>query len=423
MTQMAAALEALFVANVDFEVVEKSREVFCPFEAVGMVRQEIKHGHFLAYCLDPQRPHGFGSECLRALMRAAAHAQRSSEGKVATGHITPLDVHLMDFEQAQIRREWRSIDLLAVVSDEKLVVAIELKIDAGEHSGQLRRYRDTVTEEWPVSSGWRHVFLFLTKHGDDASNDDGDGWLTLPLDSVARHFDEVVRKQVGAPDARTLLAAYLSMLRRHHLPDEKLEELAAKLWSQHREALEFLMERRPDSGEGVFGQLFQVRQELAEKMSVASALEIVPDDSTLSILRFAVRDWDGLPDFLTAENWTSSNRIILIELQRNNEKTNVRIRFALGPGKHATRLRYYDTLLNSGVLSTNKKVITQQWTRLRTKSIELENDEDQESPTARLERICQRIEEYAKKVIPEFNIVLSALAGTGQSGATQSPTQ
>ena len=83
------ALEGLVVGNADFEEVERLQDVFCPFEAIGMVRQEIRHAHYLAHCLDPQRPHGFGAECLRALMRSAAAAQRvahSQEGLVSPGH-------------------------------------------------------------------------------------------------------------------------------------------------------------------------------------------------------------------------------------------------------------------------------------------------------------------------------------------------
>ena len=121
-------LEALFVANPDFDALEKAQDVFCPFEAIGMIRQEVRHGYFLAYCLDPQRPHGFGAECLRALMRTAAYAHRALPlGEFGDSKISPLDVHLMDFERAQIRREWQRIDLLGIINEEKLVVAIELK--------------------------------------------------------------------------------------------------------------------------------------------------------------------------------------------------------------------------------------------------------------------------------------------------------
>lgn len=94
-------LEALFVANDAFVELERALGVFCPFEAIGMVRQEVRHGQFLRYMLDPQRPHGFGAECLRALMSVAAGAI----SQASTSTIHPLDVHLMDLTQRLSRNE------------------------------------------------------------------------------------------------------------------------------------------------------------------------------------------------------------------------------------------------------------------------------------------------------------------------------
>lgn len=44
--EIYSKLEQLFIANPEFEELEKEIDVFCPFEAIGMVRQEIRHSHF-----------------------------------------------------------------------------------------------------------------------------------------------------------------------------------------------------------------------------------------------------------------------------------------------------------------------------------------------------------------------------------------
>ncbi len=398
-----ALLEALLIANPDFEAIEKSLDVFCPFEAVGMVRQEVRHGHFLAYCLDPHRPHGFGSECLRALMRAVARVQ----GGVAEGGITPLDVHLMDFEKAQIRREWHRIDLLAIVNEAKLILVIELKIDSGEHSGQLRRYREVVKEQWPEANGWRHLFIFLTKNTDDASDEDGIGWITLGLAEVAQELDSVVQKQQGASDARSLLSAYLAMLRRHHLTDKNQEELAEKLWSQHRGALEFLMKYQPDDVGGLFGQLYKEREKIAAKMAEASDLRVVCDISSATLMSFAVEEWDSLPDFQSVEDWRS-NRLMLLEFELDRKRARLRMRFVLGPGRQDVRQLYYNTLIEGGVPLSKRKKFTEQFTRLGSESIRIE-DEDQDDSQESFEKVVKQIEKYAKETIPVFDKALSAL--------------
>lgn len=400
-------LEALIVGNSDFEEVERSLNIFCPFEAIGMVRQEIRHAHFLAYCLDPQRPHGFGSDCLRALMRTAAAAYRiRAEG--AEGTITPLDVHLMDIEQAQVRREWRRIDLLIVIAEEKLIVAIELKIDAGEHSGQLSRYRETVTQEWPISHGWRHLYLFLTKAGDDASEEAGEDWLPLDLEAVASELHQVVVKQAGSTDARALLAAYLSMLRRHHLTDDRLRGLAEKLWSQHREALEFLIGHKPDTSDGVFSALNNRRAEIAALASERSGFNIVLDDSTQNIMRFAVREWDVHPDALTATKWTSSNRVLLVEVQSSGDRKSIRVRFVIGPSTPQVRLNYYRALSAVGTL-TQRKEITGSWTRILTEKVASGLDDENLDVEETVDRALEKTVAYMVNYVPRFEHALTKM--------------
>ncbi|WP_426231076.1 PD-(D/E)XK nuclease family protein [Pararhizobium sp. DWP3-4] len=108
---------------------EKSLDIFCPFEAVGMVSAEIRHSNFLSYILNPNRPHGFRGAILRTFLMSATrigHEQGLSAG------FTPLDLHLLDIEVVEVRREWRNIDLLLIVPGAKLVVAIELKIGASQ---------------------------------------------------------------------------------------------------------------------------------------------------------------------------------------------------------------------------------------------------------------------------------------------------
>lgn len=376
-----------------------------------MVRQEVRHGHFLAYCLDPHKPHGFGSECLKALMRAVARAQ----GDSAKDCITPLEVHLMDLENAQIRREWNKIDLIAILHEPKRVVAIELKIDSGEHGDQLQRYRKMVEEHWSEANGWKHLFVFLSKHGDEPSEKHGLGWITLDLDTLAQELDAVVQRQIGASDARLLLSSYLEMLRRHHLNNEELENLATKLWSQHRPALDFLLERRPNFDGGLLERLYEEREDIAKRMTDASGLKIIPDYRSTNIIRFAVEKWDGLADFNGVEGWTKSKRLMLLELAYASDKTALRMRFVLGPANQGVRQNYYEALVDGRALSKTRKKFSEKWTRLEHKGIKLGSYDDLDDAQAQAlyEKVLKGIEDYAKEKIPVFDKALTDRFGSG----------
>ena len=396
------AFEAIFVGNVDFDLIDRSQDVFCPFEAIGMVKQEIRHANFLAYCLDPHRPHGFGNECIKAFVRAAAVSSR--DGTELTS-ITPLDVHLMDFDGVDIKREWRNIDLLMIVNEERLVIAVELKIDSGEHSNQLSRYRDIVQNQWPICDGWQHLFVFLTKDG-DVSEDYVD-WVPLSLAGVALEFDNVVQRQVGSHEARGLLSAYLAMLRRHHVMNEELEKVASRLWSQHKEALDFLMERRPGADGGISGMIYEQRQEIAERLSIAAGLKIVLDDCTARLLRFAVVEWDCLAGMKSSNGWTSSNRILLLEGQWNSDRTKLSMRFVLGPGPQEIRQQMYLKLQDAGAPTSSRREITSVYTRLATEVFRVRSDAQQDDLQS-VERLIGAMQDYVERIGRQYHEVLTS---------------
>ncbi|MFL0694680.1 MAG: PD-(D/E)XK nuclease family protein [Agrobacterium tumefaciens] len=70
-------LEQLLVNDDEFRRLENEFDQFCPFEALGMVRSEVRHGNFLAYLLDPGRPHGFHTDVLRAFLLAVSSSNKS----------------------------------------------------------------------------------------------------------------------------------------------------------------------------------------------------------------------------------------------------------------------------------------------------------------------------------------------------------
>ncbi|WP_323810788.1 PD-(D/E)XK nuclease family protein [Sphingobium baderi] len=347
-------------------------DIFCPFDAVGMNNQEIRHGFFLRYVLDPARPHGFGAECLRAFMWSAAEATQDDPD----GSLKALDVHLMNLDDAIVDREYKSIDLLVQIPSEKVIIAIELKIDAMEHSGQLRRYRRIIRDEYSVSKGWRQLFLFLTKRGDLPSEEDGKGWRSLPLDNVVDALDRVATKGSGQPEARMMLHAYVAMLRRRHLNDQRMEDLARKLWREHGEALDYLISRKPDLSSDVMQFLADRHKDIADRLSGSLKTMIEPEHSAKNELRFGFADWDSIPGMLEGTGWNPSKRLILFMVKREPKSGSFRLQVYLGPGPRERRQALFDSLKAVGARVDGKWGIQESWRQLVVKDIPAPVDDE-----------------------------------------------
>jgi hypothetical protein len=262
-----------------------------------------------------------------------------------------------------------------------------------------------IARDFPAPE-WRQVFLFLTKRGDEPSEEDGAGWQSLPLETVVDSLERILSKGSGHPDARMMLGAYLGMLRRNHLTDPRLDELARSLWREHREVLEFLISRRPDAGSGVFASLIENQSDVAERFSNATNLKVVPDQSSKFFVRFAITDWDEVPGMLTGTGWKPSNRLLLFEITRDT-KGIVRCKFALGPGEEKEREIYFEALKAAGADIGWNSPLTPKWRTLAAKTISTPSDEDEVGELC--ERVIEGAAQFLKMHVPKYDEVARKL--------------
>lgn len=317
---------AALVCDAKFQQLEGRFARFCPFEAVGMVSAEIRHCNFLGYMLNPFKPHGFDAVLLGAFL----------ERTLARDTVLGLD--LATLKDAEVRREWRNIDLLILLPKARQIVVVELKIDASQSVDQLERYRAIVETSWPAALGWKYTYLFMTKH-DEMPNDAM--WTEFKLHDLINAFGDIATaEEYRHAPALDTLGSYISMMRKHHLGDKELEQRASELWAKHGDALSFLMDRRPDPLREIFDQ---VRADGAFVSDISPAgVTVIPDKHGKRILRYAFQAWDELTAFRTAREWTSTGRLILLEIKL--EDSGIRAYLMIGPGLTSDRDAYASAL-------------------------------------------------------------------------------
>ena len=231
------ALETFVVNNPDLERLEALLDRFNIFEAIGVVRQELRHSDFLAFLLDPQENHGLGDAFVKRLLQQALMSTPD-----VSAPVTPVDLSLWDLGRMEVRREWRYIDIFLLDEQNQLAVIIENKVGTGEHSGQLQRYYEAVQQHY---SGYKTIGLYLTPAGDEPSHE---VYLPLSYGLVCEVLDGLADSQLYVldKDLQVLITHYTGMLRRHIVGDSEIARLSRQIYRKHQRAIDLIYEHRPD---------------------------------------------------------------------------------------------------------------------------------------------------------------------------------
>ena len=321
--EMRQCLEALVIDNEELEQLEALLAQFNIFEAIGAVRQEVRHSDFLAFLLDPQQSHGLGDIFVKKLLQKAV----GSTGDAALP-VRPIDLELWSLDDIEVRREWQNIDILLLSEAHRLAVIIENKVDSGEHSGQLGRYRQTVSQHYPDPE-WRVIGLFLTPEGEQPSDE---RYMPISYTLVCELVESLIEARASTlgPEVRTLMGHYAQMLRRHIVSESEIADLCQRIYRKHKQALDLIFEYRPDLQSEI--------SNLLERL-VGETDGLIMDHSSKSYPKFAVREWD-VPALMEGSGWTRSGRMLLFQFE--NLPKSLRLKLIIGPGPDQTRRLLYE---------------------------------------------------------------------------------
>lgn len=321
--------------------------------------------------------------------------------------LSPLAVYLLDIDDAEIFPEWPhekgSVDLVIKLPAAKVIIAVEIKIDSSQGKNQLANYRSAIEREWRKTE-WRHLFVFLTKNSDSPHDPE---WDQVSMGDVVKGWEQSLDSPAASTLAQQMLLAYTRMFRKHHMDNDHLNDLAAKLWSKHREALDFLMKRRPDALGAIFNGLVANALALAAKLSQECNEEIVIDYKTSNIIRFAVRDWDKIPQFCLPEQvWVVVwGRLALLEISRKNDQ--IRSALILGPGPRSVRELFFNALKNSSIAPSGK--LYEKWNSLNPKTLMKSADIEEEASDDAYARVERDFISFAKRTVPPASKIWKSL--------------
>jgi hypothetical protein len=377
------ALESFVVENADLETLEGLIAQFNIFEAVGAVRQELRHSDFLAFLLDPRQNHRLGDAFVRRLLQKILIAAKGLNPPLSLVHLDSWDL-----DHLAVRREWQNIDILLEDQVNRLVVVIENKIDSAEIPGQLEKYRRRVGAEYPTLE-WRHLLIYLTPAGEAPSVAE---YLPADYGLVADAVEAVAESRRPTLDSgvHELMVHYARMLRRHIVTDSEIADLCRRIYHRHQRALDLIFEHRPD-------RLAEVQALLVDLVQFRD--DLILDTASKQLVRFGHVAWEGLPK---AQGWTRSGRMVLFQFESYLDRLDLTLYVGPGPAEVRQRLIELATMHQPPYRVSKRIGVHQKFKLIFSRRI-LKPEDYQDAALADLEaRIAAQWEEFVDRELPEL---------------------
>ncbi|MBL8875268.1 MAG: PD-(D/E)XK nuclease family protein [Phycisphaerae bacterium] len=245
------ALERFVIENDDLLELEERIGRFNIFDALRIERKEIQHSNFLSWLLDPNESHGQGDLFLKAVLMDMLKRVRE---QALSPPISPVLLDGIELHDVEVRREWNSIDLLIIARKPAMIVAVENKVDSGEHTRQLERYHDRVASSF---AGIPALFVFLAASEQEASDDRWVNYSYADLHRVLSRVRRIAGGSLGA-DVAVFLDHYLGLIGSRFMTDPKIEELCKRIYANHRRAIELVFDLAGATGSGVMSRFAEL---------------------------------------------------------------------------------------------------------------------------------------------------------------------
>ena len=221
--------------DVDFDRLDLGLKKPNIFSILKISRNEIRHSNFLSWLLNPKESHGLGDIFLKRFLREVFSSDKFDG-------ISQVDVEGLDFTRVDVLREWNNIDIL--ISTSELVVCVENKVFSKDHSNQLLRYRKIIEEHFPNKT---QTFVYLNPEGEESS-EEVENYYPLSYEFIVETLERILEVYIDSMKTQVVqyIRDYVTTLKQDIMGTDKLVDISRKIYSNHKELLDFILENKPD---------------------------------------------------------------------------------------------------------------------------------------------------------------------------------
>ena len=237
----------VFALNFDNAVirplVRAGYDKYNVFDILNINRQELRHSDFLAFLLDPSKRGNIGHQFLRNFLTLLA--------KDITSELDFFDMLYGNIDKVNVYREIAvkdgRIDILfdlEITKNEtqKIVVAIENKVDSDQHDNQLEKYKNFLCSG--KYKNHKKVMLYLTPNKANSSYTE---WLEIDYKFI---FDILQKVNIDSADniIKTLIEDYKKIIEREFDMNNEFElkKQALEIYRNNKKVLDFIFESKPN---------------------------------------------------------------------------------------------------------------------------------------------------------------------------------
>ena len=277
-------LEQLMLSE-DLEELNNRTNQFNVFNALKLQNNEIRHSNFLGWLMTPYENHELGDYFLKEFLKSAIKNFSSSEKT----EIDLKDVAFANFSDAEIRREYKNIDILVISPQNKFLCVVENKIWTGEHDNQLSRYADIVDKEF---NGYKKLYIFLTPDIDiecdlikrDINSSKSVHYIPMCYRQVYEVINKVLKfksKHLNN-EVRIFIEHYNKMIERNIMgnTDKEIVNLCRKIYRENKEAIDLIIENNDYKADvlSAMADVIEARTDLQAINRESSGIIALPSD-------------------------------------------------------------------------------------------------------------------------------------------------
>lgn len=366
--------------------------------------KELQHSNFLAWFFNPTESHNLGDFALKEFIKIYFKEHQFQNLGNATG-LSVFEFVQLDFDDLEIRREYKNIDLIFLSRKNEFCIVIENKIYSSEKKGQLEKYRKLIESEYP---DFKHkIYIYLSLYEQQISESEQDYYVQLNYDHIIKLIEQVISSQrlKLADKTRFVFEQYLQTLKSMLNKNEEIEKVAQQLYKRYKSAFDLVFKYSvPTNSSKIWNKIHKL---ISEEKSIR------PFQSNNTYVRFQPNYlYDNLQrlkevGLVSQTDDLTNNLLFLFEF---NLRTNqVTFDLKIGIGEQDAREKLYEIYKKNNDVFTRvvkaNGLLRPQWHQAFQKKILTKNDIEKyfENDSDDIEQLIEkRFRELIDKDLPKL---------------------